>query len=540
MTNKTQLLEKLDHNFILEIIKTTAWPIVTLIIVAIFYSQIKSILIRITNFKINAPLVNLEVDSPSINEYKEKERKEPFLSEHEKSPPIEEPKKKEDSEDWIVRLIKISKDNNSAIEEAERIYKDYESQEKNPDDLMASKSFYLYYLYSSLNKKSALLELEENYKNAKNMQQEAIALRWYCGALMITKQHKKAENLLKIYLEKDNSEENSRSIALELIDLYIDDNNISKAKDISLKYLLEYKEPESLSALYKRLSAIEKNIGNNEEASLFLDKALEYCPQDETLLFDAAYQASNNQFDSLAIVNYSILLCLSKSNQAALNNLGVSLGNLNLKLKSVDFYKDSSNLNYSLSMANMGNILLNNGFHEEAEKLADKAIAAGNVHPNIYDLSKEIHKKRDEEEKKYKDVLQKGASFQKKVRSYIERSIKPSDKVIEKSNWIVGDNLIKSFKKENNSYIIRWETAIENSTSIYMHSITVDINNQSIKGFYFRYNHPQKETILGNNNEFHNIYGYYDEEREELIIFNKDDKKEFNITLKRTSLLECM
>lgn len=537
MNETNSILTPTVINFIIEILKIITWPIITLCIIITFRKQLKFLLNRFSNFKIASSIVNMEIAS-SVSSDKEnmENKKETSENENEKTSLIENKDRIENKDsletkkNWYFRITR--KRDEIDINEAEEIFKEYEREEKNPRELFKSKSLYLYYMYSEYHHEKSLSDLKTLIEKSNNIEDESNGLIWYSFALEITKQYKKISDLLCDYIKKDVPEEFLRQIVLKLIDVYILDNDIYKAKDLSLSYLSKFKERKSISELYVKLSKIEEILENDDISALLLDKAIEYHPENEDLLFKSAYQASKNDQDFISIVNYSILTRLSDKNAVALNNLAFCYEHKNLKILATDLYKKSSNLDFSLATANTGFTLLNAGFSEEAESYANKALKAKDIHPNIYNLLKSINEYKEREKKERNEIIKKSESLQKIMRKYTECYILPSNMNIEKNEWSLPDGTAIRFEKENNVYVATWQTSIEKSTSKYIHDITVEINNSSMKGTYIKFISPKpKETILGGvENKYHNIYGYYD--NNELTIFSKKDEAEFKMIIK--------
>ncbi|MBB1528936.1 hypothetical protein H4Q82_20860 [Pectobacterium carotovorum subsp. carotovorum] len=534
MNENNSILTPSVINLIIEILKITIWPILIFVIIMIFNKPLMRLLNRFHNVKIVAPLINLEIESSNHTdeekiENKKSTNKNESKSEDEKTSLI---KTEADlKENWYLRLFKIK--DKKDIKEAEIIFKEYEMEEKNPRQLFKSRSLYLYYLYAEHHHEKALTDLKELIDNSNNIEDKSNGLIWYTFALEITKQYKKISNLLGDFLKNDVPEELSSGIVFKLIDTYISDDNLIKAKELTLSYLSKFKENKSISELYVKLAKIESELGNNDISSLLLDKAIEYTPDNEDLLFKSAYQASQNGQDFISIVNYPILISLSSKNALALNNLAVCYERNNLKIEAINLYKESSDLDFSLSMANIGFSLLHAGFVKEAESYANNALKTKDIHPNIYKLLNSINEKKEKEKENADKIIKKSESMQKLMRKYIECYITPDDMRIEESKWILPDGIPVSFEKEKDSYIAKWETDIENSTSKYLNSITLNINNLSSKGSYLKFIFPkQQQAILGSSeNKYHDIYGYYN--NDELIIFSKKDEAEFKMIIKK-------
>jgi hypothetical protein len=92
------------------------------------------------------------------------------------------------------------------------------------------------------------------------------------------------------------------------------------------------------------------------------------------------------------------------------NNLGVTLQEFKLPVKSVDAYRKSEEMNETLAMANLGYKMLGAGFLSEARAICERALATKNAHKNVGHLLVRLNEISAEEDKTQAEVLENSRS----------------------------------------------------------------------------------------------------------------------------------
>lgn len=152
----------------------------------------------------------------------------------------------------------------------------------------------------------------------------------------------------------------------------------------------------------QRLAEIQKD----EDFSVaVMERAVDLRPSDFDARFNLAYKHSQLENEDMALQHY---IKIPAANRSAItwNNLGVSLKQFEIPVKSVRAFRKSEMMNETLAMSNLGFKFLSAGFLEEARQLCDKALQASNYHKSIPQLLVRLRDVPDEEQKKLDDVLE--------------------------------------------------------------------------------------------------------------------------------------
>lgn len=175
------------------------------------------------------------------------------------------------------------------------------------------------------------------------------------------------------------------------------------------KLILEIKEKSKLLndgeiTLLELLSDIA-DIQNDKTSYLtFLERLLDLKPDDHDSRFNLAYGHSNEDREALALFHY---LKIPHQNRGAMtwNNVGVSYSELGLDGKSIESYRVAEEKDETLAMDNIARKLLSAGFYNEAQEQCDKAKKLKDYNKNVDDTTFKLKKKKEEEVKKAKDLL---------------------------------------------------------------------------------------------------------------------------------------
>ncbi len=130
--------------------------------------------------------------------------------------------------------------------------------------------------------------------------------------------------------------------------------------------------------IYLYLSDTAKVIKDDNLFVVFAEKALALNPSNDSLRFDLAYKYDDKlEKNEFALYHYKILVN-SNPTSANLNNIGVSYSKLEMMGQAVNFYKKASKKDSSISMANLAQKLLDQGFIEEANDQLQAAMKIEN------------------------------------------------------------------------------------------------------------------------------------------------------------------
>jgi len=132
-------------------------------------------------------------------------------------------------------------------------------------------------------------------------------------------------------------------------------------------------------------------------------KALALRPTDASFRFGVAHENSEKLGPEMTFHNYRKCIELNPS-EYALNNAGVSAGELDLKITSVGYYKEAEKKGNTLAMANLAYQLLDAGFMEEAKDLLEKARLNPDKHENVDRGLGDISRRWENEKSKIEEL----------------------------------------------------------------------------------------------------------------------------------------
>lgn len=119
-------------------------------------------------------------------------------------------------------------------------------------------------------------------------------------------------------------------------------------------------------------------------------------------------------------------------------------------------------------MANQGYLLLEAGFTDEAEQIANRALELEDTHQNVYSLITAIHKKKDEQKKEWERLSEKSLAHQKSIRKYIEKYYLGEPKELEGS-WFARGCFPVTITITDNKLDASWEEPINLATAHIAH-----------------------------------------------------------------------
>lgn len=513
---------------LLDYLQVLIWPIGIFGTLFYFRKTLRSIFENPKGIKIKLPIGDIEVEIPTT----------PVLATPEKNhidiDKNDEPKTIDTTDYWLINVINlIDKDD---IKGAEEAFKKYADSERSPSELYKSKSYYLEFMFTEGNQKDLIFELEKHLDDAKNDDEKIVAIVAYIRTLKVTKQFQKAIDLLSNFI-KSTSSQDLKSIAIgQLSECYLSNKEPIKAKKLIMEMLCIITENIPTSLLYINLSKVEESLGNKKLAALCLDKALEFNPADQEILFDSAYKLSEADLRGIAISNYSTLISINKKHSSAINNLAVCAEKEKLNIIATKYYNDSVKLDNTLSMVNQGFLLLNAGFSEHAENIAKEVLKHDTPHQNVHNLITSIHEKKEKQLQEWNDKQSKALVYQKKMRDFISAYTRKPTKEINNSCWKMDSGITLQFVLSDSHIDIKWTEEITDSTSKYECSISGKITNSSFEGELFKFAFPKPEgTILGPKHKtiLFNAYGYLNKSEETLTIVDTSFQENADLVLKR-------
>ncbi|QYJ98881.1 hypothetical protein K0J45_06530 [Shewanella alkalitolerans] len=426
---------------------------------------------------------------------------------------------------------------NGKLDVAETIFKKYAFEEKDEVKLEENKAIYLFLKFEKGKDNAAIVELEKLARTGKTEESKLNSLTWLSFCLSESMQYDKEVQLWKKAITELKSEPFITKAKVNLAYAMNKDNNPVKAREILISSLLKIENEDQKASVYEALSKIEESLGNKTISVYCKDKSLEFDPNNRDELFNSAYAASNEDIDDISISNYLRLIRIDGENSTALNNLGVRAQEAGLKIKAIDNYKKAASYENTLAMANQGYLLLDAGFTEEAEKIAQKALESDDTHKNIYSLITAINEKKEEQREKWEELSKKSLSRQKLIRSYTEQYYLGNPKELE-GEWFVKGVTQTKLTLSNNKLEASWEEpALTLGGNKYSVKLVGSVSGSSFSGQYTRkLIGDRPNSLLGlAGNTSNACIGFVSDQGNELTLIASRVNDDFSLSLSRKS-----
>ncbi len=514
-----------------------SWQILIFLILIICRDAISNLIERMTNFSWKSGDSEIGVEAVHPN------KSSTLNSGLDKA--TEQPKKLTEEQDLVTKEEEVNDQNwfskmyhafeESRINDAEAAFKKYSIEENEPTKLEQNKAIYLYYLYMKGKDNSAINQLENLVNSATNEESKYRILEWLSLCYIGSSQLKSEMELWEKAIGSFQSGKYVTSATVNLAKSLIADGKPTEARTLLMSRLQDVTSKDDKSILFSALSDVEKELGKKIMSVYCKDKSLEFDPDNRDELFNSAYQASEEKINELSISNYVTLLRLDPNNSAALNNLGVRAQELNLKIKAVEKYKASSNLNHTLAMANQGYMLLDAGFVKESEEIAKKAVQMDEPHENVYILLGRLAELQKEQDSKWEEIVNSAKSRQKFIRNYTNAYYFKTDKTFE-GEWLTENSINISINIKDKKLEASWkEPAGGLSNDLYLVKLSGLITNSSFKGKYKKTKEGGEEHgFLGLSLKADSeCMGYLSDDHETISLVAEDADKKFKMLLRR-------
>jgi hypothetical protein len=393
---------------------------------------------------------------------------------------------------------------------------------------------YLFFKFDMANDNSAIVQLYSLANTAETKESKFTILNWLAICLNRGMEYDKVVQLWRSFLNDADSEELKTLSSIRLADALNNDNKPELAKCILVERLAVAKDDTQKSDIYKALSRAEEKLGNKSQSIYCKDKSLQFDANNREELFDVAYSASDEGFDEISIGNYAKLVKIDAKNSTALNNLAARAQAAGLKIKAVENYKASSELENSLAMANQGYLLLDAGFTDEAEKLAEDALKLDETHQNVHKLITAIQESKSEQSKEWEQLKDKALSRQRLVREYTEQFYTGHSDLIE-GNWLVNgihpiklaieDSSINTFWLESEGFLKKEPYRIE---------LTGKVSGSTFEGTYIKLrDNDLKSLLAGTGDLAKRVIGYMAEDGARINLTGAEFRDDFTLYLTR-------
>lgn len=506
--------------------------IVLLVLLIVFRGAISGFISRLTSLKYKSEKSQLGMEALAPLEERDQidsriaDGQPPLDNENTK---IEEKEEKEKS--WLPDMHKAFSE--GRLEDAEAAFKRYALDETDDVKLEENKAFYLYLRFDHGKDNSAISELEQLARSATTEGSKFNTLTWLSFCLRGSMQYHKETEIWQSASEEISSESLKNQAIVNLAQSLNREDSPSEARKILVNHLMGIEESTQKGLIFEALSKVEDSLGNKSLSIYCKDKSLEFDPNNRDELFNSAYSASNEDINEITISNYLKLVRIDRDNSTALNNLGVQAQEAGLKIKAVDQYKKSSELNYTLAMANQGYLLLGAGFTEEAEKIAKEALKIDNPHNNVHSLLSEINKRKEQQNKEWDELSKNALIRQKMIREYTEQFYLGSSKKLI-GDWKVNDKYFVNIKIDDDTLKAYWiEKAGVMNNGEYTVKIIGKVSGSTFDGTYSRIKNGNPDnTLLGlSGNTTSACIGYFSEKEREIKVISKKLDDKFSLTL---------
>lgn len=261
-------------------------------------------------------------------------------------------------------------------------------------------------------------------------------------------------------IELAKTDEEKVNAIIRVSECYARDNKVGLAIDNLISAANKKIFESHYEKIYLALVKIAKDKQDDYLFVLFSEKALDINPVNTTIRFELAYKYGNTDKADLAIYHYKKMLDVYED-EGGLNNIGVEYANLDMKIKSISYYKKAIEKKNTLAYSNAAYKYIDGGFADEAEQLlkqADELSKEGkSVHQNIGYAKNKLEELKEAEKKKEKEILELAERKQKyKVRhaeaySLINMGILPTE---IKGNWHINNKWKVNLKVDNKNNVL--------------------------------------------------------------------------------------
>ncbi len=341
-----------------------------------------------------------------------------FELEKDKIQKVNQGKAKEERKGVLIRLFEalVKKED---YREAQKIYNEEYKNQLQGDEIVEWWAFVLRHSIScgdpdAFNKLKVLAD--ENKNNFKVVEQLGIAYEQideYQKAINI---YSEARKLLDINKKEDIG---------KIIEFYkreslclTSDDKYEEAIQLLTNLLYDECYKEYKAKILAGLAGLAKEKEDIEKFLIYAEGSLNIDPNNTDLRVDLAYRYSKTEDNGISLLHYKKLINTTKS-PVGLNNLGVQYNILKLPAKSINSFFKSAENKETISMANIANRYLNEGFVEDAKRVikeANKLSREGiEPHGNIGYAKNRIEEILEKEKQKEKVILAK-AEKEKKLR----------------------------------------------------------------------------------------------------------------------------
>ena len=398
------------------------------------------------------------------------------------------------------------------------VFNELQTRESNINEKLKNEAFY-YSLLFRLGEDSV-----ENFRIIEDKARDTDVYSNVLNVLALAYEHTENFMLAKSYYEKallDPSSTIRVNLTIGISECLFSMGQKEDAISYLIKAISDSENNEYRFRYYKQIADLSNKNSNSIVQSLALEKALEIKPNDTEILFSLAYTYSNVDMHLLSLLHYKAVLRFDKTNENALNNLGVSLSNLGLEIQSISNYKDAIKLGNTLAAVNLAYKYMNNGFAEEAEKTLEQVKDVKNAHQNVYSALSQLKETINESVNNEKEKISEATLLREFQKITAESRLSVYKIVPSKieGEWLLNNLFNSTIEIDLDQINITWErysTKYKYSGKIMSRFVELQFYEMT-----YDYKIPRNEKKY-EEKEKHMEYISYDDER--VQIYNFKDK----------------
>lgn len=415
---------------------------------------------------------------------------------------IQQPSSAEE-DDWFSQVCTLLRAGN--IPDAKKVFDEHISTKTDPYDRYHDKIVFNHFSYAIASDKLALERNINLFMEAENLEEKELAAAWLSSSYRQAKNFTDEMNIWKILLKEDTSEIKKAHYIIRISSCLEEEKKTDDACSLIESNINSITDPKALGILFKKLGSLQSDRGDEMLASVAYEKALQYLPDDDDILFSAAYTQSNANIPFLSYFNYDTLINLKASSDSGLNNIGVQAFNLGMLGKSAQYYKRASDKDNTLAMANIAYLYISKGFYDEAEIALKKAIEYDKPHKNVHTALSELDKKRQEEEDILKNTLSNAVKQRDFLWSFSDARFMASDDAQDiDATWCSEDGNTINISQIDDKINCSWEDGEETALPTKKeHNISASRTNNALTGTYtikiisqYTYTAPKTRTFI--------------------------------------------
>ena len=431
--------------------------------------------------------------------------------------------------EWRMQMIGAYMSRN--IEEGDEAFQKVQDSTTNAIEKLKNEAFYLWLRFHHAGDTFALAKLEDL---AKREEISGNVHYWIGSCYETAGDFEKAARAYEISAEEPQTEKARASDILSVARCLFRAGKQQDAFTRVTQELGKVTAPDAVSALYEGLAQLYEMAEDPELRAFALEKALESRPNDTSLQFSAAHSYGQKDLDVLALLHYNTLLTFSPDNPGALNNISIQYENLQMPMRSVEFYKKAIELGETLAASNLAYRLMNAGFKGEAAEILDKAKEQKNLHANVGSAIAAISDKEQAETDSEESYLTAAREQQRFLLSFAEAYFRPKpDCPTFAGVWRFPDGTDLTMTQEPDQIEAKW---VRDETE---YKLTGHTSNRAARiktrGVY---KGMRRTSLLGSmirSDEYSRGYIYLTPDGQNLFLMNLKDQKHSLLTLDKIS-----